>query len=212
MLSKSYIPFSIWCIIILCISTCVFAKDIYGTKVAATTIDSLANVQFYNQLAANDVGNPKVASIQYAEQLRKVPNKNFDFWSFLVILCIPAILRFVNPTYFRNMFIAFRNPNLSARHLREQLSQNSLASLVMDIFFNACFGMYIYQILQYYDIPTAFIINNNLILLAILIAGSAIVYIVKLLTLRLTGYIFSITELTDTYTFNIYLIISGVTN
>src|SRR5690606_24848803 len=102
--------------------------------------------------------------------------------------------------------VAFRNPNLSARHLREQLSQNSLASLVMDIFFNISFGLYTYQLLKYFHIKPFSFINNDLILLLFLIISFGLIYFFRYLFLKATGYIFDIEEHTNTYSFNIFLI------
>lgn len=193
-------------ILLVGVQTDTAAKEVYGILVPANTIDSFAALQINTQLHQNFIANPKVDEILFSEQLREVKNYDVPFWAFLFVLAIPAVFKYINPGYFKNIFVAFRNPNLSARHLREQLSQNSLASMVMDVFFNITFGLYTYQLLKYANIKPFSFIHNDIILLLFLIISFGLVYFFRYVFLKITGYLFHIEEHTDTYIFNIFLI------
>lgn len=139
-------------------------------------------------------------------KLRKGADPSSDFLMILLLLIFLGIFRLTNPAYLRNLFRAFRNPTLSTRQLKEQLRQDSPASLAMDLLFCISMGLYVYFTLEH-------IHNNNFILnypVIVVILGFIllfiVVYIVRYLFLKFTGWVFNISEITDNYTFNVFLI------
>ncbi len=139
-------------------------------------------------------------------RLHEFKDRSSDFLMIIALITFIGIFRIANPSYLRNLFRAFRNPTLSTRQLKEQLRQDSPASLTMDLIFCISLGLYLYFVLEHIhnkkiilDYPVIVIILG-FILLFILI------YVVRFLFLKFTGWVFNISEITDNYTFNVFLI------
>lgn len=171
-------------------------------------IDSAADLSFLNSLDKNSIASPQGDRINAQEILRTRERDNFEFLLFIILLSIPALFRLINPSYFRNIFMAYRNPNLSARQLREQLSQNSLGNLVMNAYACLVLGAFGLLLLEKYHLdpgPGSYLRNEWLLLLVLsLTVGTA--FIIKAIFLKLLGWIFKIEETLDTYAFNIFLL------
>ncbi len=131
-------------------------------------------------------------------------DRTADFLIVTIMIALLGIFRITNPSYFRNLFRAFRNPTLSTRQLREQLRQNSAATLAMDIFFCISLGLYLFFLLSYTHRqgPWAAIRQGSLCSGCILLF--IVVYLVRFLFLKFTGWVFRIPEITDNYTFNVF--------
>jgi hypothetical protein len=95
---------------------------------------------------------------------------------------------------------------LSARQLKDQISQNSAAGLAMDLVFCISMALYLYYViahLQHNNFTSKY--PDGIILLAVLLLFSSI-YVIRYLFLKFTGWVFNISEITDNYTFNVFLI------
>lgn len=133
-------------------------------------------------------------------------DRSSDFLMIIALITFIGIFRIANPSYLRNLFRAFRNPTLSTRQLKEQLRQDSPASLTMDLIFCISMGLYLYFVLEH--------IHNKKIILGypviVIILGFillfVLIYVVRFLFLKFTGWVFNISEITDNYTFNVFLI------
>lgn len=125
------------------------------------------------------------------------------FYTILGALFLLAVLRLLFTKYFTDLFKAFFNPTLSRRQLREQLSQSPLPSLLLNIFFTISAGIYVFLILRHFNYITA---NRPLILIPLLILIFMIIYIVKFLFLRFTGWLFNYGEVVSGYIFTLYMV------
>lgn len=170
------------------------------------TIDSVSELSFHNLLEHNSIAYPSGDKVNAVETARKRQHHNFDFALFIILLAIPAVFRLINPSYFRNIFIAYRNPNLSARQLREQLSQNSLGNLVMNAYACLVLGAFGFLLLEKYQLDFGKYLRNEWLLLLILSLTVGSAFIIKAVFLKLLGWIFRIEETLDTYAFNIFLL------
>jgi hypothetical protein len=79
--------------------------------------------------------------------------------------------------------------------------QAPLPSLLLNILFFMCGGLFINLLLQYKGLGTHF---NFWLLMLYCMAGLAIVYIVKFLTLKISGWLFKLSYATDVYTFIVF--------
>jgi hypothetical protein len=133
-------------------------------------------------------------------------DKSFDFLALLLLITFIGVFRMANPSYFRNLFRAFRNPTLSTRQLKEQLRQDSPASLTMDLIFCISLGLYLYYAITH--IHSQRILNDYpvVVIILALILLLIVVYMVRFMFLKFTGWVFNIAEITDNYTFNVFLI------
>ncbi len=182
------------------------AKMLYGFYIPEKVLEQ----KLKTKLAADAQLHPLTASkenyIVAIEKKHPFQDHSLEFTVFVCLLSVIGIFRLANPSYLSNLFRAFRNPSLSTRQLKEQLRLDSPASIVMDVIFCISFGLYLYFLLGHIhnknwitSYPAGFILFG-FILLFILI------YAIRFLFLKFTGWVFHIREITDSYTFNIFLI------
>lgn len=169
--------------------------------------DGIAAATTQKLLENNIIAQPKASSENSIETARAVDNDNFDFFLFIIILAIPAVFRFVNPSYFNNILVAYKKPNISARQLKDQLSQNSLASMVMDSFFCLVLSLFSYAILsKQFNIADLLFGTSRWLFFLIIVAFWALLYFFKKIFLQLLGFLFKSEEAFETFTFNIFLL------
>jgi hypothetical protein len=153
----------------------------------------------YNrQIAKTDVG----ALIFKIEQRFALPDKDLLFYSILLLLFLYGFVNNTYPQYFPKLFSQFSQSSLRMLQQREQLLQNSLASLIMNI----CF------ILSASLMVTLLIFNRHLLPLSFwqgylyIALFFTTLYIGKFLCLQLAGYTFNSMEMVDTYVFVVFMI------
>ena len=155
--------------------------------------------RLYNrQIAKTDVG----ALIYKIEQRFALPDKDLLFYSILLLLFLYGFVNNTYPQYFPKLFSQFSQSSLRMLQQREQLLQNSLASLIMNI----CF------ILSASLMVTLLIFNRHLLPLSFwqgylyIALFFTTLYIGKFLCLQLAGYTFNSMEMVDTYVFVVFMI------
>jgi hypothetical protein len=179
---------------------------LYGINIPEAAIEAKAKQQMHADLFVNHPFYKAQKTIKDIQKDSINHDRSGDFLVLLLLIAAVGIFRFSNPTYFRNLFKAFRNQTLSTRQLKDQLKQDSAAGLVMDLIFCISIGLYLFYAIQHFNhskildrFPT-FIIVLGLVLLFVGI------YLFRYLFLRFTGWVFNISEITDNYTFNVFLI------
>ncbi len=181
-------------------------RMLYGFYIPDKVIEEKVHARMLKDLEQHPLTSPKDNYIVTIERPRQVTDHSFEFLAFVVLLGVIGIFRLANPTYLGNLFKAFRNPSLSTRQLKEQLRQDSPASLLMDLLFCISFGFYLYyalyhlhkgQILPAY--PRWLIVTSLSILFIV-------IYILRFFFLKCTGWLFNIKDITDSYSFNLFLI------
>ena len=181
------------------------ARMLYGYNIPEQVLEVKAKEQFKKEMAQNPILQAKTVR-NAMERPHKANDRSFDFLTLLLLISIIAVFRFSNPIYFKNLFRAFRNQTLSARQLKDQISQNSAAGLAMDIIFCVSMALYLYYAiahLQHNNLVSQY--SDTVILLGIILLFSGI-SLVRSLFLKFTGWVFNISEITDNYTFNVFLI------
>lgn len=128
-----------------------------------------------------------------------------DFYLLLLLCLMLGIIRFVDPRYFYNLWLAFTNPTLSNRQLKDQLLGAGIPNFLMNVFFSISVGAYIYYIVKYFTPHRSGVIPSSLLIL-MLIAGTAIIYLSKYVAVRFSGWAFRMEGLTEHYLFNVFLI------
>lgn len=129
--------------------------------------------------------------------------KEYLFYLLLGILLVFAILRQLFPKYFADLFRLFFRTTLKARQVREQMVQTPLPSLLLNIFFTLTAGLYITFLVRHYDRAGS---ENFWVLLGYAVAGLLLIYTVKYLGLRLSGWLFNMPEVADAYAFIVFII------
>jgi hypothetical protein len=155
--------------------------------------------KLYNELITKSNENSMVFRI---EQRFSLPDKDLIFYSIFGLLFLFAFVHNVYPQYFPKLFSQFNQSSLRMLQNREQLLQNSFASLLMNIGFILSFSMMV----------TLLIFNKHLLPLSFWEGYGYIclffvaLYLGKYLFLLLAGYTFNSMELMQTYIFVIFMI------
>ena len=137
-----------------------------------------------------------------ARPRQSIPDDNL-FYLLLIIIAFLGFLRFFYTRYFNNLFRVFFNASLRQSQLTDQLLQAKLPSLLFNILFVLAGGVYVYLLLRYYN----WIAADNF-WLTVLYCGISLglIYLVKFISLKFTGWLTGFKEITNTYVFVIFLI------
>lgn len=158
------------------------------------------------KLAKFNITSPGVFVIQ---QPKISANKDWLFYYILGILLFFGAIRLTYSRYFNDLFRFFFRTSLKVNQIKEQLVQSGLQSLLFNLFFALAFGVYVYLLSVYF--------NSSLQVPAWMIPLGAslcimLLYLGKYLFLKLSGWLFSMSMATETYTFIVFLInkVAGV--
>jgi len=114
-----------------------------------------------------------------------------------------GLLRRTFAKYFYDLFRVFFKTTLKQRQTQEQLLQSSLASVFMNSFFVLSAGLYVNFLLQYFQL----VISDNFWLQYVYCAGAlATIYSVKYIGLKITGWLFNVSNATESYIFIVFII------
>jgi len=155
--------------------------------------------KLYNELV---VKTEAAAIIFRIEQRFSLPDKDFLFYSIIGLLFLYAFVINIYPQYFPKLFSQFSQSSLRMMQNREQLLQNSFASLIM----NVCF------ILSFSLMATLLIFNKHLLPLSFwqgyfyICLFFTFLYLGKYLCLVIAGYTFNTRDLVNTYIFVVFMI------
>jgi hypothetical protein len=166
--------------------------------------DSLRSVQ-----QAADSLQKKLAEKQLPVQILKegekkvFTGKEYLFYYLIFLLILFGLLKRAFAKYFYDLFRVFFKTTLKQRQTQEQLLQSSLASVFMNSFFVLSAGLYVNFLLQYFQL----VISDNFWLQYVYCAGAlAAIYLVKYIGLKITGWLFNVSNATDSYTFIVFII------
>ena len=128
-------------------------------------------------------------------------DKDAFFYITIALLIYFALVRNGFNRYTKDLFGLFFRTSLKQRQIKEQLMQAPLPSLLFNILFFLSGGLFINLILRYLGLGQNF---NFWLLLLYCIAGLALVYIVKFITLKICGWLFRLSDAIDIYTFIVF--------
>lgn len=156
-----------------------------------------------SSLLKNKFINTSTAPVSMSVQFKNEKDKDSLFYLIAGMLLLMAFFKYLYSRYFSNLFRVFFNTSLRQNQLTDQLLQAKLPSLVFNLFFSISGGVYVYILLQYYHL-----INNENQWLMILSSSALIgfIYLIKFCTLKFTGWVTGLREITNIYIFIIFLI------
>jgi hypothetical protein len=129
--------------------------------------------------------------------------KEVIFYTLIVMLLFFAFIRSSFPKYLTDLFrVAFRT-TMKQRQIGEQLIQTPVPSLLLNIFFLLSASFYISFVVQHYHLATGY---GFWVLYSYSFTGLAIIYLLKFLSLKFSGWLFNISSTTDGYIFIVFLI------
>lgn len=129
--------------------------------------------------------------------------KDQVFYVLIGLLFVLGMIRILFSKYFNDLFRIFFQTTFRQKSIREQLLQNKMASLLLNIFFAFSGGLFLYFVANYkgWLHPDGFIRKA-----ALCVALVATVYSIKYIGLRISGWLFGMREVTETYLFIVFLI------
>lgn len=129
--------------------------------------------------------------------------KEYLFYYLVFLLILFGLLRRAFAKYFHDLFRVFFKTTLKQRQTQEQLLQSSLASVFMNSFFVLSAGLYVNFLLQYFQL----VISDNFWLQYVYCAAAlATIYLVKYIGLKITGWLFNVSNATESYIFIVFII------
>jgi len=129
--------------------------------------------------------------------------KEWLFYYLVLLLILFGLLRRAFAKYFYDLFRVFFKTTLKQRQTQEQLLQSSLPSVLMNTFFVISAGLYLNFILNYFGLT---ITGNFWLQYGYCAAALAAIYLVKFIGLKLTGWLFNVSNATDSYIFIVFIV------
>ncbi|MEJ7627347.1 MAG: DUF4271 domain-containing protein [Ferruginibacter sp.] len=162
------------------------------------------NTQSFNDLLAE---NKFINTISRPESMvmfkRKKQSKEVLFYPIIILLLFFGLLKMFYSRYLTTLFRVFFNTSLRQSQLTDQLLQAKQPSLFFNILFVISTGYYIYLLLGYLGYID--VMKDHEILL-ICISAVSVVYSIKFIVLKFTGWISGFKSAADTYIFLVFLI------
>lgn len=129
--------------------------------------------------------------------------KDTVFYVIAGLLFVLGFIRLVFAKYFTDLFRIFFQTTFRQKSIREQLLQNKMASLLLNVFFCISGGLFLYFVASY----KGWLQGNGFIQKAALcVALVTAVYTTKYIGLQISGWLFGMTDVTETYLFIVFLI------
>ena len=138
-----------------------------------------------------------------ASATRVFRGKEGLFYLLIFLLITYGLLRQVFPKYFSDLFRLFFRTTLKQRQISEQLMQTPLPSLLLNGFFVFSTGLYIAFVLQHFKLDP---FDNFWLLFLYCSLGLTAIYFIKFIGLKITGWIFNMREIADSYVFIVFIV------
>jgi hypothetical protein len=142
-------------------------------------------------------------SLTIHSDIKQFQGKELQFYVLIGLLLIYAMMRRAFPKYFNDLFTLFFRTTIKQRQIGEQLMQTPLPSLLLNVFFVVSGGLYIGFLLQHAKLNP---VDNFWLMSAYCLLGLSIIYFVKFLGLKLSGWLFNMKEAADAYIFIVFII------
>ena len=156
----------------------------------------------------NQVDSVTLKPIGISEKFPGTPKKFFDgkellFYSLIVLLLLFALVRNLFPKYFGDLFRLFFRTTLKQRQIKEQLMQTTLPSLIFNLFFVITTAFYIDLLLHHFNLLP---VQNFWLLFFYSLAALSIIYLLKYVGLKISGWLFNMRDAADSYIFIVFIV------
>ncbi|TDX00090.1 DUF4271 domain-containing protein [Dinghuibacter silviterrae] len=187
-------------------------RDSIAHTGAVVKRDSLANAPVGAGTPGGNATAPAAAPAPPAAPVRPdtkagIPKirvgRDLLFYVVLLLALWMGILKSGYQKYYDDLFTVFFRSSLRQHQIREQLLQARLPSLLYNLFFVGCAGTFLYLL----AVPYAARLGHPEWQIWIAAIGAvALLYAVKFVGLKLSGWVFGMTGAVDTYIFIVFLV------
>jgi hypothetical protein len=136
-------------------------------------------------------------------QEKKVNGREGIFYFLAGLLIYFGFIRLIFGKYIDNLTSLFFRVTMRQQQIRDQLLQSPLPSLFLNLLYFITGGFFLALVVRYYNVVP---ISNQWLLFGYCAALLMIIYLGKFITLKLTGWIFNVSDATDTYIFIVFLV------
>ncbi len=174
-------------------------KDSSATSAQIKSKTEVANASF--TLFTTNAGS--VSSDDFMI-LKEVNFSSTDYLFYLLVgmFLLLGLVRTTFPKYFNDLFALFFQSTFKQKSIREQLSQTTIPSFLLNILFFFSAGFFLYILTGYYQLHVAQTFEGNL---GIWVVVLILVYVSKLLLIKLLGWIFQLQEACQIYNFIVFM-------
>ncbi len=167
-----------------------------------------SNESFLNQLVRkiykqHTFYNFKAPKARKNSDLKKFDGKEIIFYALIGLLILFGIFKIVYAKYLKDLFRLFFRTTLKYGQISELLLQSPLPSLLLNFFFVLSGAFYVSTLLFHLKMSP---IDNFWLLFLNAMSLIAIVYLVKYIVLKLSGWLFNIKTATDSYIFIVFIL------
>lgn len=167
--------------------------------VVLPSFDSCRNYILRNRVKLNLFGKP----VFFIEKEKEVNEREWLFYYILGLILLFGLLRLTYLRYFKDLFRVFFRTSLRVNQIREQLVQSGLQSLLFNILFAVSAGTYVYLVADRFKVSIQL---PELLIPVMASAIIALLYLGKYIFLRFSGWLFSMQNATEAYSFIVFLI------
>ena len=139
--------------------------------------------------------------VRQAISERKWQGKDLIFYALVTLFIFFAIIKNGFYRYLQDLFNVFFRTTIRQRQAKDQLIQSPLPSLLLNLFFILSIGMFLTLLFQYLQLGKQF---SFWFLYLYCIIGLAAIYGLKFICLKFLGWIFQVSEATDSYIFIVF--------
>jgi Domain of unknown function (DUF4271) len=136
-------------------------------------------------------------------QVRNHQGKELFFYLIILLLIIYGLLQRLFPKYFNDLFRLFFRTTLKQRQIKEQLIQTPLPSLLLNGFFVISASLYLSFVLEHFHMNP---VGNFWLLFLYCCAGVSLVYFIKFIGLKISGWLFNMEESAHAYIFIVFVV------
>ena len=129
--------------------------------------------------------------------------KELLFYLLVFLFIIYGLMRRAFPKYFTDLFRLFFRTTLKQRQIKEQLMQTPLPSLLLNVFFVICGGLYVTFLLQYFNLVAS---QDFWLMFLYSSLGLSFAYLIKFVGLKVSGWLFNVEEAANSYIFIVFIV------
>jgi hypothetical protein len=174
-----------------------FQNPIDTPTIVAPAFSLLSDSSVYNHHPYLSFTNP----VKRLAEKRQWQGKEPVFYSTIALLIFFALVRNNFSRYATDLFALFFRTTIKQRQIKEQLVQAPLPSLLLNIVFFISGALFINLLLAHYGLGQSF---GFWMLFLYAILGLITIYLLKFITLKVCGWLFHMSDVTDAYTFVVF--------